>query len=130
MRIPPLKALIIIGKSSMEEAQPNMGPTQYGNQASRKMEAARRDEPCKVARPERFELPTLCFEGRCSIQLSYGRVVDCRDSTIEPAVWDSNFAESRFIVPGRPSPGSRIFFSSLPLAPHHRAVAISFLTIR
>jgi len=26
-----------------------------------------------VARPERFELPTLCFEGRCSIQLSYGR---------------------------------------------------------
>src|SRR5450432_617562 len=30
----------------------------------------------EVARPERFELPTLCFEGRCSIQLSYGRV-DC-----------------------------------------------------
>ena len=28
----------------------------------------------KLARPERFELPTLCFEGRCSIQLSYGRV--------------------------------------------------------
>ena len=27
-----------------------------------------------MARPERFELPTLCFEGRCSIQLSYGRV--------------------------------------------------------
>ncbi len=26
-----------------------------------------------MARPERFELPTLCFEGRCSIQLSYGR---------------------------------------------------------
>src|ERR1700688_3840701 len=31
----------------------------------------------KVARPERFELPTLCFEGRCSIQLSYGRVFSC-----------------------------------------------------
>jgi hypothetical protein len=32
-----------------------------------------------MARPERFELPTLCFEGRCSIQLSYGRVVDHLD---------------------------------------------------
>ncbi len=29
----------------------------------------------ELARPERFELPTLCFEGRCSIQLSYGRAV-------------------------------------------------------
>jgi hypothetical protein len=29
----------------------------------------------EMARPERFELPTLCFEGRCSIQLSYGRAV-------------------------------------------------------
>ena len=28
----------------------------------------------RVARPERFELPTLWFEARCSIQLSYGRV--------------------------------------------------------
>ncbi len=27
------------------------------------------------ARPERLELPTLGFEGRCSIQLSYGRIV-------------------------------------------------------
>lgn len=27
-----------------------------------------------VARPERLELPTLWFEARCSIQLSYGRV--------------------------------------------------------
>ena len=27
----------------------------------------------KVARPERFELPTLWFEARRSIQLSYGR---------------------------------------------------------
>src|ERR1700683_1807847 len=27
----------------------------------------------KVARPERFELATLWFEARCSIQLSYGR---------------------------------------------------------
>ena len=30
--------------------------------------------PKAVARPERFELPTLWFEARCSIQLSYGRV--------------------------------------------------------
>src|SRR5271155_856016 len=29
----------------------------------------------RVARPERFELPTLWFEARCSIQLSYGRVL-------------------------------------------------------
>ena len=26
-----------------------------------------------LARPERLELPTLWFEARCSIQLSYGR---------------------------------------------------------
>jgi hypothetical protein len=33
--------------------------------------ACRLDE--KVARPPRFELGTLCLEGRRSIQLSYGR---------------------------------------------------------
>ena len=27
----------------------------------------------KLARPERLELPTLWFEARCSIQLSYER---------------------------------------------------------
>jgi hypothetical protein len=27
-----------------------------------------------MARPEGIEPPTLCLEGRCSIQLSYGRV--------------------------------------------------------
>ena len=31
-----------------------------------------------MARPGRFELPTLCLEGRRSIQLSYGRYVDSK----------------------------------------------------
>jgi hypothetical protein len=36
-----------------------------------------------VARPERLELPTLCLEGRRSIQLSYGRIryVDSKSFT-------------------------------------------------
>src|SRR5687767_2549874 len=33
----------------------------------------------KLARPERFELPTTWFEAKCSIQLSYGR--EARDSS-------------------------------------------------
>lgn len=28
-----------------------------------------------MARPARFERATLCLEGRCSIQLSYGRTL-------------------------------------------------------
>jgi hypothetical protein len=31
-------------------------------------------DPMRMARPERFELPTLWFEARCSDPLSYGRV--------------------------------------------------------
>jgi hypothetical protein len=29
----------------------------------------------KMVRPERFELPTLWFEAKCSIHLSYGRTL-------------------------------------------------------
>ena len=37
------------------------------------------EAPClleKVARPERFELPTTKFVAWCSIQLSYGRTAE------------------------------------------------------
>ena len=42
-----------------------------------------------MVRPERFELPTLCFEGRCSIQLSYGRADCFYDHIIEFAICGS-----------------------------------------
>ncbi len=35
----------------------------------------RKHKNMEVARPGRLELPTLCLEGRRSIQLSYGRIV-------------------------------------------------------
>ena len=47
-----------------------------------------------MARPERFELPTLCFEGRCSIQLSYGRAVCYCNPIIELAACDSDSLKS------------------------------------
>ena len=47
-----------------------------------------------VARSERFELPTLGFEVRCSIQLSYERV--------RPFRWVSRTPNFLGIVRGRP----------------------------
>ena len=41
---------------------------------------------CRVARSERFELPTLGFEVRCSIQLSYERVSLFNDLAESPKV--------------------------------------------
>ena len=38
----------------------------------------------KMARPARFELATLCLEGRCSIQLSYGRTAESHHSKTFP----------------------------------------------
>jgi hypothetical protein len=38
-----------------------------------------------VARPEGFEPPTLCLEGRRSIQLSYGRTVQ---SILPASIYD------------------------------------------
>jgi hypothetical protein len=39
-----------------------------------------------VARPGRFELPTLCLEGRRSIQLSYGRAANPDSKAFTPRV--------------------------------------------
>ena len=50
------------------------GPVPHGSHvrtSRRSMSLCFRSE---MARPGRFELPTLCLEGRRSIQLSYGRI--------------------------------------------------------
>ena len=49
-----------------------------------------------MARPEGLEPPTLCFEGRCSIQLSYGRAVCFCNLITESAAWDFDSPETRF----------------------------------
>src|ERR1700722_11887625 len=46
----------------------------------------------REARPERFELPTLWFEARCSIQLSYGRVAVILPVFGDPSLRQSSFA--------------------------------------
>jgi hypothetical protein len=40
-----------------------------------------------LVRSERFELPTLGFEVRCSIQLSYERVNDFNDLAAQAIFW-------------------------------------------
>jgi hypothetical protein len=47
------------------------------------------NEQLRMARPEGFEPPTLCLEGRRSIQLSYGRTVQ----SILPSIIYSYFFE-------------------------------------
>src|SRR5579862_7523502 len=50
-----------------------------------------------LARPEGLEPPTLCFEGRCSIQLSYGRTVWFCNLITVLAASDSDFPKSLFL---------------------------------
>ena len=52
----------------------------------------------RVARPERLELPTLWFEARCSIQLSYGRAANrltYTPSSSKRSQRESNLAKSK-----------------------------------
>jgi hypothetical protein len=66
-----------VGKiSRREDRQQCRGPANSEGHYSRSSEPMRtiRKLLKRVARPEGFEPPTLCLEGRRSFQLSYGRV--------------------------------------------------------
>jgi hypothetical protein len=54
-----------------------------------------------MARPARLERATLCLEGRCSIQLSYGRAVNYCNSIIELAVVDLDSPRSHLLCCAR-----------------------------
>jgi hypothetical protein len=53
----------------------------------------------KMARPGRFELPTLCLEGRRSVQLSYGRSA-CID--FKSFIAKMNMIDSKAVCPRPP----------------------------
>jgi hypothetical protein len=66
-----------------------------------------------MARPGRLELPTLCLEGRRSIQLSYGRTADCFNFNV---FWECISTVNAALV--------QFSFGVLPLAhPSNRAVS-------
>jgi hypothetical protein len=65
-------------------------------------------------RPERFELPTLWFVARCSIQLSYGRIsfVQIRFASQHYCIGSASFP-----LRGLAPTGSLLWFDYLPGVP-------------
>jgi hypothetical protein len=55
-----------------------------------------------MARPEGFEPPTLCLEGRRSVQLSYGRILVVNRLRREATVFQATFGwQFRLTHPAR-----------------------------
>ena len=80
-----------------------------------------------MARPGRLELPTLCLEGRRSIQLSYGRYVDSKRFPVSTTILKCHFAvflqqEVRKLCLRM----SRIPFLARLRAPKHSAFEFAF----